>query len=237
MSHRPEISGFRLSVLQALLGSKDKAALEGLLSELEDDTDSDDDSGSPFKPGQIITVDEMLSAGSVSVTPLPDGRMKVIRPGGDPEEVEENRLIRSVLNQAVMKEVPFRKLKSEEDGHVRAAVLLAGWNQEMLPTDSNIWKHGAFEELAETRGKELPKPARKILNVFLEGRPLFGKTSASDWSYYGYLTLEEVKLLRDGLQSFPPGRPDDDITAFIPELRSWLGTISDRELDLWFHFG
>jgi len=189
LSLRPEISGFSLTALRRLAGSRDSGLVRRLTSRLDELIETDD----------------------------PDFKQHVGK----------------IVEQAVMKGIPFPGLDVEEDPHVMAVQLLALEGQEHLPTGSNIWKHGIFDELLDGTEEQFGPETTRLLRYFIEGRPLLGKQIASSWSHYAWLETREVKALHGGLANFLEDNSDPTGEGFLEEFQSWLASIHEAGRDLW----
>lgn len=150
------------------------------------------------------------------------------------DPLEFDRAVR-VIERAVFDGIPFEDLDVEGEPHVVAAIALAHHGQDHLPTDSNVWKMEAIEELSRTLEGSLPEGAAESLGALLDGRPLFGRAIETDWNYYAFLSIDEVRALRKGLEDARAETPDPTEDGFLSDLLAWLGEIADRGMDLWFH--
>lgn len=150
----------------------------------------------------------------------------------DPQEFD--RAVR-VIERAVFDGIPFEGLDVEGEPHVVAAIALAHHGQDHLPTESNVWKMEALEELSRTLEGTLPPEAAANLGHLLDGRPIFGRGIETDWNYYAFLTAGEVRALRKGLEDARTETPDPTEDGFLSDLLAWLGEIADNGMDLWFH--
>jgi hypothetical protein len=134
----------------------------------------------------------------------------------------------AALRQAIHQGIPFPGLAEEQGPHVQLAILLAGFNQELLGTDSDYWGFIAFGEALETGSFFTPDPRDLVADAdffkdlgFSEfgefeepfageerengftciefGRPLFGERFASH-NIFGYLSHDELRNLRSRLK-------------------------------------
>jgi len=84
----------------------------------------------------------------------------------------------------------------------------------------------------------LPQEARKFLAMFGRGRALLGRRIDTPWSYDGFLTTEQTRVLHDALVELraadPPIQGQQPMGGFIDELVGWLATIESAGKDLWF---
>ena len=150
----------------------------------------------------------------------------------DPQEFD--RAVR-VIERAVLGGLPFDGLDMEGEPHVVAAIALAFHGQDHLPTESNVWKMEAFEDLARSLEGSLPDDASEYFRYLLDGRPLFGQGIETEWNYYAYLTVDELRTFRKGLEDARAETPDPTDDGFMSDFLAWLGEIADSGMDLWFH--
>lgn len=154
--------------------------------------------------------------------------------GFESDDPDDERRIRRILEQAVMKGIPFPLLRTEEENHIHAVQLLATEGQEHLPTGSNVWKMEIFEELLEgVEGRLLPETVR-LLRFFVDGRPLLGRKIVTSWNYYAYLQSQEVQALHASLAEFLKDSSDPTGEGFLEEFQTWLEAIREEGRDLWF---
>lgn len=154
------------------------------------------------------------------------------------QTLEDLQKSRQVLEDAICKGVPFEGLVAEGDPCVIVAITLAEHDQELTATGSDDWQMSAFWSLAIEFSDELEEESRRLIRYFCEGRPLFGKLIETDRSYYGYLSLPELTVLKTELEQLEEhiGDWEDEGTMeFLQDLIGWLDTIADSEQDLWFY--
>jgi hypothetical protein len=146
---------------------------------------------------------------------------------------------REALRTAVLQGVPFPDLEAETEPHVELAILLASHQQEFLGTDSDAWNNSGFSEAWEEGITDDTDSEEDLLGHLLFGRPLFGSYFETSWSYYGYLSRDEVRRLRASLRPVddeddPPGQL---ACKLIGDLRRWCDTLLKAEKDLWCSWG
>ena len=131
-----------------------------------------------------------------------------------------------------------RTVNVERSAFVGAVISLAHFEQEHLPTDSNLWKSVHLDWCLDLP-EDLPgadpvawADARYLVECAVLQRPMFGEVQESDWTTYGFLTRDEVRRLLDYRTRFP--RLGRDEHEFAPEFFGWLDKISAADLDYWF---
>jgi hypothetical protein len=195
MSLRPEISGFRLDEMFALMGSGN----EGLLTRLIEEFDA-----------------------SVKF-----------------EEPSQRDRALAILRRAVFERPRWADLEVEGEEHVFAALTLARHGQTHLDTTSNFWKMPAFWDFIKGNHEQVPKPGRKYLSTFTQGRGLFARKIDTPWSFYGFLAHPELQALLEALREFqaadPARRGEEFMSGFIDEFVGWLELIESNNKDLWFY--
>ena len=156
-----------------------------------------------------------------------------------PEEKEE--LLnegRPIIERAVKEGVPFSDLNSETDNHSFVADVFAGYKQSIFETNSSDWKVRALWDFESDYRQRLHPIPQRLFSFLIDGRPIFGKDFKNTWSYYSYLSLEEVRILREDLVRLQGMYTEleeyEYLDGFIIELVGWLSDISDLNLDLWF---
>lgn len=158
------------------------------------------------------------------------------------DEDEGKNYRKEVLKTAravVMEGVPVKGLDTEEDMHFGVATVLATYGQKPLDVQSNGWKMNAFWEFQREYGKKLAPHAQPLLDFLISGRPMLGSAMDIDWSYYAYLTHDEVKALLAALRELQTKEPalvgDGYLDGFVDTLIGWLAQIEERGFDL-FHY-
>ncbi len=145
---------------------------------------------------------------------------------------------RTALRHAVDHGVPVPQLERETDAHVLLAIDLAKYRQELQPVGSNDWDMNAFFDFWETCQPLLSPAQQSLLRYWEVGRPLFGKKIETGWSYYGYLSRDEViqtRRLLDALKNEHAAFAEEDyLDGFLVAWDEWLETIAAAGLDLWF---
>ena len=145
---------------------------------------------------------------------------------------------REVLRRAIFEEVPWPDLDVEGEAHVMAAIVLAQHGQDHRSTGSNVWKMPTFWSFIKGYYTRLEGDARKALFVFGRGRAIFGRRIDTPWSYYGFLSLPQVRTLHAGLAKMREDDPslcgEGFMGGFLDELMGWLEVVVSAEQDLWF---
>lgn len=138
-----------------------------------------------------------------------------------------------ILRRAVFEGPRWPDLEVEGELHVMAAIVLAKHDQTHLATDSDFWKMPAVWDFVRDCHPRLSGDARKFVAMFGRGRALFGRKIDTPWSFYGFLTLKQVRTLRAGLLAL---HQDGQIQGdFCDDLMRWLEAIESQEMDLWFY--
>jgi hypothetical protein len=145
---------------------------------------------------------------------------------------------REALRRAIREGIPFADLDVEGPPHVRLAVLLAGHDQDLYDTGSNVWKVPAFIDFYREYAEALDPRGRTLLGCFLKGRPVFGKKIGVGWSYYGYLNRSDAGTLRSSLSALQEREPrlagGGMASDLVADFTGWLAEIDARGQDLWF---
>lgn len=158
----------------------------------------------------------------------------------DKEEADKYRTeARATIQAIVTHGVPIKGLKFEEDVHFDVASVLAMHEQSPHDVQSNGWKMGAFWEFQRAFGKKLDRAAQPLLEHLISGRPLFAPKMEIDWSYYAYLTQDEVNTLLTALRTLQTKEPQlagpKYLDGFVDTLIGWLAAIHERRMDLWLY--
>jgi hypothetical protein len=166
--------------------------------------------------------------------------------GGDEDEDEEEReeaeKVLAVCRRAIFEGVPFDGLDAEDSSHVRAASILASVGQKHKFTSFEDWKvTHVFPPFFKDYAKALPPRGRELLTFLAEGRPLFGRSVNTDWSYCAYMALDEVKELHAALAQLREQRPElkgeGYLYGFVDALMQGLAEVIKRRQDLWLDAG
>jgi hypothetical protein len=152
------------------------------------------------------------------------------------------RAVAGDLRKAVMEGVPVKGLRDETELHAVAIDALAGHlgldHPDAMVHDGD-WKHGAWEDYLDEAGEALDKATGPLMEYLVHGRALLGEGIRSGWSYYAYLSLDEVVRLCDGLtvsaRKHPEIADEDFIDGFHNELVGWLDSILKRKKALWLY--
>ncbi len=160
------------------------------------------------------------------------------------EYAERIEAILAICRRAVDEGVPFPDLKEENEDHVTAAETLAVVGQKHGYTSFEDWKvTQAFYPLLHDYSAALSPRGRELLTFLDEGRPLFGRKLETGWSYYAYLTADEVKELHAALvalqESHPELKGEEYLGGFVESLVEALAGISRKRKarDLWLEAG
>jgi hypothetical protein len=161
--------------------------------------------------------------------------------GDEPETVEARRDSLGIEERAIKRGVPFRGMDGEGDACVCAAVALAKTGQTFFRPDphDDIWKITLMEDLLCRSGVHWDMPTFELMQFIEDGRPLFRKRIATGWSYYGYLSLNEVSRLAAGIRKAQKEHPmladPNFFDGFLTALLGRLDKIAKKKLDLWFY--
>ena len=159
----------------------------------------------------------------------------------DPDQFDDSfrATFHEAVRQVVNHGVPIAELEDETEPHVELARLLAEHDQQLLNTDSDVWKHSGFYEAWEEGISNTDDSEEDFLGLLLFGRPLFGENIDTDGSLYSYLSRDEVLRLRDSLR--PIDGDDDDLSEnaaeLIGNLDRWCDEIVAAKKDLWCYWG
>lgn len=130
--------------------------------------------------------------------------------------------------------------KPERDEQVLLVAALAhacGVDSESAMIHWGNWKIGAYEDYYDAVSSLLPPASAKCFEFVRSGRPLFGSRMDVEWSYYSYLTADEVRSFSADLAAAHARSPGLDaancIHGFPTEFRGWMKQIEDRGADLW----
>lgn len=235
MSLRPEIYGFDKAKMFALFGSKNEKAaqkivkdLEEMLGELESDEDDDADSDADAESDE--------------------GDAEFEFDDGDDDEEANLHSAKDHVRAAIFEGVPIKGTDVENMSHVLAAKMLAEFDQgDMLDTESSVWKMNGFWEFMESFEKRFDEQSVTLMNYLIEGRPLFGESIDTGWSYYAYLSLDEVKALRAAIKKQHDWAEDltkkgqlneIDFSEWTLDLMEsmleWFDQLIEAKRDLWF---
>lgn len=152
------------------------------------------------------------------------------------------------IRSAVFEGVPTPGLVSETVPQIWAAKVLAEYGQkDMIDTESNFWKMRGIFDFMEEFEKRFEPQTKSLMDYFVYGRPLFGTDIQSDWSYYAYMNLDEVKTLRAGIDKHLQWAIDltdkgylneidfsDWTLDLMEEMVGWFDLIIENKRDLWF---
>jgi hypothetical protein len=159
---------------------------------------------------------------------------------GEEEEAGEYRdKVAGIARAVVMNGAPVPGLGREEDPHFDVATVLATYQQTTHDVGSNGWKMQAFWELQRHYGRKMDPAAQRLLAFLTDGRPLFGAAMEIDWSYYAYLTHQEVHTFLTALRQLQAAEPSlmgkQYLDGFVDTLMSWLAAIGECGMDLFLY--
>ena len=153
------------------------------------------------------------------------------------QAAEYRSAVGDAVRAIVMHGVPIAGLEFEEDAHFEVAQVLAMYQQTPCDVGSNGWKMNAFWEFQRAYGKKLEADARPLLEHLIAGRPLFAPRMEIDWSYYAYLTRDELRTLLAALRKLQTQEPgligENYLDGFVDTFIDWLARIDQEGLDLW----
>jgi len=151
------------------------------------------------------------------------------------------------IQSAVFEGVPTANLVSETVPQIWAAKLLAEYGQEMVDTESNFYKMRGIFDFVDEFEKRFEPQTKNLMNYLINGRPLFGQDIQTDWSYYAYMSLDDVKALRSGIDKHLKWAIDltdkgylneidfsDWTIELMEEMVGWFDLLIENKRDLWF---
>jgi hypothetical protein len=161
---------------------------------------------------------------------------------------DERRDVGEVVERAIMEGVPFPGLGVESHTHSLAARVLAGHEQEWLPTHASIYHVSAVEGLWRRFGRRARPEVRAFLRGLVEGVPLFGQQPPGGESTYAAVSLEKLRSFQPGLADLlaqvayrvgrmTPNPGDEGPVEFASGLCDWVDQIVEAGRDLWFTVG
>ena len=118
------------------------------------------------------------------------------------------------------------EIEPEELQHV--VIALAQHEQELVRSGALYWE--AFLGALYQRPAGASPAERQLARYFLQGRPLFGDSIQTSWSYYAWMPHDQLDQLERLMQHERYRALYDHEDA-----RAWLATIIARELDLFFY--
>lgn len=146
-----------------------------------------------------------------------------------------------VLRRAANEGFHWPDLEVESNAHVLAAVALSQINQEPVPTDSSSRNMLNVIGWARLIYRHVPEPGRRLLQIWIRGRPFFGKRIVTDWGFYGFLNRRQSIEMRTALLSWrDSGAEIDDSPDYTSEgcveisndVIQWLNITIDANADL-----
>lgn len=169
----------------------------------------------------------------------------------DDDEEEDKTDLSSAkehVRAAIFEGVPIKELQVEDMSHVLAAKVLAEYNQpDMLDTESSDWQMRGFWEFMEAFEKRFDEQTITLMNYLIEGRPLFGESIDTGWSYYAYMSLDEVKALHAAIKKQHKWAEDLTMKGHLNEIDfsegtldlmesmlEWFDQLIEAKCDLWF---
>jgi hypothetical protein len=162
----------------------------------------------------------------------------------DEEAATEVEHALAICRRAVFEGVPFPDLEMEDDEHAIAAVALAVVGQKHRGTSFGGWKvTHVFHPLLRDHSTALSIRGRELLSYLSDGRPIFGRKNGSSWSYYAYLTSNEVQELHAALldlqRAHPELKGETYLDGFVDALAQALADVSSnrKARDLWLEAG
>jgi AcrR family transcriptional regulator len=159
----------------------------------------------------------------------------------DDEEAADayRNTVSSTVRTVVMHGPPIEGLEYETDPHFGVACVLAMYEQEVYDVESNGWKMGAFWQFQEDYLRKLATDAQPLLKYLIDGRPMFASSMEVDWSYYAYLSRDEVRILMASLRQLQKEEPalvgQGYLDGFVDTFIGWLAAIDERGMDLWHY--
>lgn len=168
----------------------------------------------------------------------------------DTDDKEQRGFMDSAIKQiqsAVFEGVPTANLVSETVPQIWAAKLLAEHQQEMVDTESNFWKMRGIFDFVDEFEKRFEPQTKTLISYLINGRPLFGKDIQTDWNYYAYMNLDDVKVLRSGIDKQLKWAIDLTDKGYLNEIDfsgwtielmeemiGWFDLLIEKKRDLWF---
>ena len=235
MSLRMEMSGFNLDQMKKFIGSKNKKAIADLQAKFDEVTDEDlkgiersvqmdppqnifSKIFNIFRKNNFETNHEIISSKERHLKERNDAR----------------GLIEDLINGTI-------KLKDGIESEFLINIIggLSWYKQKHILTEvANFWKILPFiDEYFLPLQKKVDKKTAKILNYFVEGRPIIGKDFERGWSFYLYLTNKEVGQLLDAMEKYPVLTEDLEYAeGFCEQFKNSLESVYNKNKDLWIYY-
>jgi hypothetical protein len=138
-----------------------------------------------------------------------------------------------ILEQIISGKITRSNTKVENSDFILVIILLASFEQKRILTNSNIYKSDSLYNYFKFLKPKLSKKTFEMLNFLLSGRPLMGKVFNTEWSYYAYLTNEEVDSILKELTALSIATKDPE--NFGKVFIKWLRQIKKLKSDLWYY--
>lgn len=130
--------------------------------------------------------------------------------------------------------VEGRTVRRQEPGEWTPASLLAARALDLSDGKpiNDDWNSLAWYDYAKLVKGELAKPASKLLDFLVSGRPYLHKSLQRSGVYHGWLEQGEIQSLRSALGSLEEERPDivDEVDGFHVQLMDWLDVCDTGDL-------
>ncbi len=116
----------------------------------------------------------------------------------------------------------------EDEDFPNAMIWFATHSQSVTWTESSFWE-AFLVDVDHTQGK-YPGGPELLLSYLLKGRPLFGKSIETYWSYYAYFTNAEAKKLFGFIRGQSKFKQQFD----YEEAEFWMTQVEQTGSDVWY---
>jgi hypothetical protein len=225
MSLRPEICGFDLAKFRSWFGSGDSKVIAAIESDFAQFATANQNA---IDAGYRATFHAALRQAINEGVPFPDLQ----------DETGPH------VHLAILLAAHEQELVGTDSNHWKLSGFSEVWESGEIfiaadehADDAAFWRDLGFSEFEEPRSStpssSTPIGADSLFQHILYGRPIFGAQFDTSWSYYGYLSRDEIQILRSQLQI-----PDDDELAaeLVAGLMRWCDELTAAHKDMWVYW-
>lgn len=185
----------------------------------------------------LTKLQSLFGSGNEAAAKLFCEKLWYLEDSGDLQP-KDNRAAQQALKKALFEGTPITRVVTEGYGHVELAKLMAEYQQHPRVLDCDF-KYFAVESFWQEFRGIAQEPGRSLFDVFLKGRPLFGKKISPKLEVrYGYLTKKEVNSVTTSLQLLTQKLPDNqDVSEIAGGYLECLRRVCSGKRDLWVEVG
>ena len=143
-------------------------------------------------------------------------------------DLKQVRRAVKIFEELIGGELPENPPASEDEFFQSVVAFLVEDGQRLVYSESLFWEY-FYSDVSKRGGKYQGAP-EELLRYLMAGRPFFGQTVHSAWSYCAYFTNAEARRLFAFIRSREVFRQEFD----FDRADTWMRSVEQTGADVWF---